>query len=396
MGTLKRQRILIDAIKRVSAEIDVLVYVHHRENDTSEQAAKAAADTLAAVWGGNFHVTLCRRAAPARSDTFWHRYIRPAASFFNQEPYDTFAGPAQIAAFEHCLENAPDYVFIHRLNCMPPALLSKKRLPPVFFDLDDIEHVSLGRSIGQPPLWPGKRLDYLQVPILAATERRAVVRSQTTFVCSEVDRAKLVRRLRVRNVQVILNAAELRERRPLTQRPTFLLLGSYSYPPNRAGADFFLDRVWPLIRAEVPCAEVTIAGPRPEMLRHFPTPPAGASFPGFVHDLDALYDQTRIAICPILSGAGTRVKIIEAAAYGKPIVSTVIGAEGIDLRDDHEILLCDSAEQFAAACIELIRDDARATALGDAARRAIESRYDRRSVVDFLANCLSAGREGKG
>jgi glycosyltransferase involved in cell wall biosynthesis len=90
----------------------------------------------------------------------------------------------------------------------------------------------------------------------------------------------------------------------------------------------------------------------------------------------------------VLYGSGTRVKIVEAAAYGKPVVSTTIGAEGIELRDGEEILLRDDPGSFAEACIRLLTDHALAARVGQRARSAIEERYERRAVVESIKSVI--------
>ena len=103
-----------------------------------------------------------------------------------------------------------------------------------------------------------------------------------------------------------------------------------------------------------------------------------------MNNLDPLYRRVRIVCCPILSGGGTRLKILEAGAYGKAIVSTTVGAEGLDLRDDQGIVLRDGGPAFARVCVELLRDPARCERLGAAAREAVARRYDRRKIVAHI------------
>ena len=94
-------------------------------------------------------------------------------------------------------------------------------------------------------------------------------------------------------------------------------------------------------------------------------------------------------------GGGTRLKIIEAAAYGKVIVSTQVGAEGLDLRDGEEIILRDGARAFAEACIDLLKDLSRCRAMGLAARKAVEPRYDRRHIVSRIKDTIMEGLKGR-
>src|SRR6266700_881188 len=103
---------------------------------------------------------------------------------------------------------------------------------------------------------------------------------------------------------------------------SLLLLATYAYGPNIAAAEFLIREVWPLVREACPDAQLIIAGDKPERIPSFASHPPGVDFTGFVDDLDQLYRRVRIVCCPILAGGGTRVKILEAAAHGKAIVST--------------------------------------------------------------------------
>src|SRR4030095_7177078 len=88
--------------------------------------------------------------------------------------------------------------------------------------------------------------------------------------------------------------------------------------------------------------------------------------------------------CPIRTGGGTRIKVIEAAAYGKPIVSTHVGAEGLEFEDGREILLRDEPQAFADACIELFRDGSLSSSLGQTARAKAIKLYDRQHVIQLI------------
>lgn len=390
-GFHRRQRLLIDAIKATNADIEVLFYVQPELDDRDESLRLEIESRLNDLWEGRFRVTLCTREAirPERI-SWWQRYLLPALSFFRQSAYFSFSGPDQVVAFEDCLSRKPDFIFVHRLMCMPPVFLSRLKLPPVFLDLDDIEHVAFARSIAQPPNWASKRLEYLQLPALMNAERQAIHRCANTFVCSEHDRDKLKKVFRTSKVVAVPNAIALRPQRDsLTDKKSLLLLGDYRYGPNRIGAEFFIEKIWPRIVDIVPEARITIAGVRSDLIRQASAPPQGIDFPGFLPDLDAAYAGARVVVCPILSGGGTRVKIMEAAAYGKPVVATTIGAEGIDLLNDSEIFLRDRPDEYADACIELLQNHAKALETGRRAARAIEIRYDRSAVVSSLAGVLN-------
>ncbi|HEY3167795.1 MAG TPA: glycosyltransferase family 4 protein, partial [Candidatus Binatia bacterium] len=121
----------------------------------------------------------------------------------------------------------------------------------------------------------------------------------------------------------------------------------------------------------------------------FKTPPTGVEFLGFVSDLKALYKKTRLVCCPIQSGGGTRVKILEAASYGVPVVTTQMGAEGLKLAADTEILIRNDAGALAEACRALLIDYNWATSIGAAARERVRTLYCRDAVIDEMKSILT-------
>ena len=161
-------------------------------------------------------------------------------------------------------------------------------------------------------------------------------------------------------------------------------MGSFKYKPNVDAARFLIQDIWPRVREAVPEARLIIAGIFSETVDFFKRSFPGVEFPGFVKDLEALYRRSRVVCAPILSGSGTRVKILEAASYGKPVVSTRLGAEGLGLCDGFEFLQRDGAEAFAAACIELLVEDQLCERLGSNARAVVAKRFQRESVVRLI------------
>jgi glycosyltransferase involved in cell wall biosynthesis len=112
--------------------------------------------------------------------------------------------------------------------------------------------------------------------------------------------------------------------------------------------------------------------------------PENVEYLGYVRDLDGLYANTRVVCCPMLNGGGTRVKLIEAAAYARPMVSTHIGAEGLDFEDGKEILLRDDDESFAEACTILLQDATVRRTMGLAARMRMQELYDADRTADKI------------
>lgn len=379
-GVFKRLEMFVEAFKGMG-ELDFLFYVEPRIDVSAESVARYR-ELLSEHYGTDIGLTLARRQQPAR-DSRWEWYGAGAFDAYRQHQMRWAAGPEQTAEFERALERSPDLLFVHRLEPMGAVRGVSQPLPPTVFDLDDIEHSAFARGIGHPPTWPGKRLYYLQVPALWRAERQAIKTARRTFVCSEKDRAYLTRTMRVEGVTVIPNAVSMPQLAPPAPEPTVMFLGMLNYAPNRNAATLLQQDIWPRVRELVPDAQLIIAGSGAENVPGYPGD-NGVSFTGFVDDLEALYARTRVVCVPIRTGGGTRFKIIEAAAYGRPIVSTTIGAEGLDMRDGEDILLREDPEAIAEALASLLLDDERQRELGLAARRAILKTYERENVIENI------------
>jgi glycosyltransferase involved in cell wall biosynthesis len=154
------------------------------------------------------------------------------------------------------------------------------------------------------------------------------------------------------------------------QRITFL--GGLHWPPNAEGILWFAKHVFPQVRAEVPEAVLTVVGK---------SPPAGLDgegieVTGYVTDLGPYLAETAVFIVPLHAGGGMRVKILDAWSWGLPIVSTTIGAEGIETQHEQNILITDTAPAFAQAVIRVISEPALAQRLSQGGRQAITNKYD--------------------
>ena len=356
-GVYKRLQMFVDAIKKIS-QIDILFYVP-KDMDVSSAFVDKLEHSFAEYWNAEIKLHLCKKFVPNRPEMKWKRYGIGAVRFFKQDGFLDMAGKEQVREFESCLLTRPDIIFVHRLAAMCPLLLTNKTLPPVFLDLDDIEHIALFRSIKHLPQWYRKLLNYAIFPALCWGEYKAIQLADRTFVCSEKDRRYLSKRWHLRGIFTIPNAVNIPERHPISAEPTLLFIGSFFHKPNIDAAEFLIQKIWPYVHKVIPTATLIIAGFPPDKIPSYRLDIRGIRFLGFVEDLENLYRKSRVVCAPILSGSGTRVKIIEAAAYGKPIVSTQIGAEGIQMREGRDILLHDDPKQFAEACVRLLKEKIR-------------------------------------
>ena len=386
----RRLDLFVDALKMAAGSFDALFYVP-AHIDTGPENTRQVEQLLSDRWHTEVKVTLSKKSDVPTPRNTWELYFTPALNFHRIPHYAETSGQDQIKALESCLDKNPPFILAQRLHCMPPLLLTRRKLPPVFFDTTDIEHVAFKRSITMPPHWNRKWMLNLQVPSLISGEKQSMKLAKKTFVCSSIEKSLLTNYVDEHKVEVIPNAVNIPEYQPLTSANQLMILGLYGYAPNKIGAEYFIDKVWGIVYSKMPDAKLIVAGPEPEKIRHFKSPPPGVVFTGFVDSLEELYSSVRVVVCPILSGAGTRVKLVEAAAFGKPIVSTTIGAEGLEFEDGKHALLRDDPESMAEACIAIIQDETLANRLAEASRKLAQENYERsaiaRKIADIFIEC---------
>jgi glycosyltransferase involved in cell wall biosynthesis len=154
-----------------------------------------------------------------------------------------------------------------------------------------------------------------------------------------------------------------------------VFIGAMRYRPNADGAIWFVDRILPLIQRELPNARFSIVGADPPPSVRALTDRAGVAVTGTVDDVRPWLQGAQIVVVPLLSGGGTRLKLLEAFASQRPVVSTRTGAEGIPVRDDRELLLADDPENFARAVIALARTPELRARLTGAAIELVRANY---------------------
>ncbi|MEZ5354218.1 MAG: glycosyltransferase [Bryobacteraceae bacterium] len=189
-------------------------------------------------------------------------------------------------------------------------------------------------------------------------EKIALARKAAVVVMSEKD-AGLVAHPRT---TVIANGVDLDRFRPTPEGAgaRLLFIGSFRHFPNRVALRFLLDEVWPRIREEFPDAELVVVG-GPDPLLHWgertlPEAP-GMRLLGFVADVRPLYEETNVVLAPTLVSAGTNVKVLEAMAMERAVVSTSSGCGGLGLEHGESVWIGDGAEAFAAGIARLLRDE---------------------------------------
>src|SRR3990167_6788510 len=383
-GTYKRIATFIDALKDI-AELDVLFFAPP-DYDYSPSRISELEDSISKLWKTEIKLFLYPMSEFNMDNEVrkWISFGKGIFSFSKQRGRLEFSSQAQVRAVEKCLEFKPDAIFAHRLSSMCPLLLTKMPLPPIFFDLDDIEHIVLNRYIKSRNSIKTKLL-YFLLPALTKGEYNAIKLASRTAVCSDLDQHYLVEKYGLPGVATIPNAVEIPKLEPISPEPNLLFLGSV-YQPNVDAAQYLVNDIWPLVRKRLPQAKLIIAGTSAEKLGLKTIGIPGLEVPGFVDDLADLYRRVRATAVPILIGGGTRFKIIEAAAFGKPTVTTTVGAEGLEFSDGFEIMIKDDPQEFADACIKLLVDSESCTKMGLSARQKAIQLYDRKNIILTIRN----------
>ncbi len=178
------------------------------------------------------------------------------------------------------------------------------------------------------------------------------------------------------DVEVVPNGVDTASFTPSAPGDDVVMTGSFTYVPNIEGARRLAHRIWPLVRRQVPDAKLRLVGMKSDQTLKDLSRTPGVTIAGTVPDIRADLARARVAVAPLDIGGGTRIKILEAFAASRAVVSTRVGAEGLDVRDGENILLRDDDDGFAAAIVRLLRDVAEAKRLGDAGRALALERYD--------------------
>lgn len=165
---------------------------------------------------------------------------------------------------------------------------------------------------------------------------------------------------------------------------TMLFLGSFRHPPNQEGLTWFTQRVLPSVLEKKPRAKLVIVGSEPPARHSLPHLPDNIELRGFVEDVREPLERYAVFVCPILSGSGMRVKLLEAFAAGIPVVSTPLGAEGLAGKDGEICTLADDPADFAQKIVELFDDPEKARKLACRAREQVVATRDMRVLTNKL------------
>ncbi|HKF42388.1 MAG TPA: glycosyltransferase [Thermoanaerobaculia bacterium] len=285
----------------------------------------------------------------------------------------------------------PAWIVAHSYHVAPGGLAAGV---PAWVDFHNVDS-EIWRRLGEEGSGVEAAAARWQAPRVARAESRIASKAAGVSCVSERD-ARALREAGAKDPLEVPNGVDL-DRYAFRPDPpagqTVFFVGDLSWPPNADGIAWFCEEIWPLVARLAPAARVEILGrgAAGRLSRFLRNPPARVSFAGEGGDTRPYWSRASVAIVPLKAGGGTRLKILEAAASGVPVISTRVGAEGLGFEPGSEILLADEPEEFATTVARLLSDPDSRRSLAAAARRRVEATYDWRAAGAVLARALLAG-----
>lgn len=290
----------------------------------------------------------------------------------NRRPFRYLGPPTdELSEWFSRLTKEKNYNVIWISKAVTAVALNWRDKRSTILDGDNIDY-RLNLQLLRSSNWYGAKLiNYLDVAKLAVWERNLHRWFARVVRCSGEDQ----RILPGKNTVVIPNGTDIPQ--DYSRRPgaRMLFVGTLGYEPNRFGVEWFLEKIWPRIRARLPSLQIDIVGSNPGVQIQDQNGKDGVWVHGFVRDLSSFWNHAQLSIAPLLAGSGTRLKILESLAHQVPVVSTKTGAEGIDLGENEGLFRADSEDRFADACVKLVVDECRNRQLGVVGQQAVAAEY---------------------
>jgi glycosyltransferase involved in cell wall biosynthesis len=365
-------------LKALATRHEVTLLSFERKDDTPDEAAPLR-QILRAVHTfpiPSEHSRLALGQAVARSTMTPHPFI--AAKYASQPLRECLRALSRDADLVH-FDMLP--LFAH-VDCVPAGV-------PVVLNAHNVEHLLLEKRVQIESRPLSRRFLANQIARLRNFEQAACRRADAVLACSETDADALRELAPAIDVTVVPNGVDLDGNRPAAAsnggNARMVFVGQMGWFPNRDGVEWFMREVLPRIVAARADAEFVLVG-KADGLEIPESVKTHVRLAGFVPDLRPVVHDAAVYVVPLRAGSGTRLKVLEAMALGKAVVTTHIGSEGIALRDGESALYADDAESFARAVLDLFDNPGRANQLGVAARACAEAHYGWEAIgSDLLA-----------
>jgi sugar transferase (PEP-CTERM/EpsH1 system associated) len=336
--------------------------------------------------------TIPRRDPPKRSPRF---YADTALHLADPLPYAVgkYRSRAYARRFRELVSERPFDLIV--CDFLPPAVNLPARLPaPGVLFTHNVE-AEIWRRHAETATGLAARLLYrAQHRRMLAFEERTLRRFDGVLAVSDADRntfARLYPGAVKRPIEVVATGVDTQFFAPAPSASNgrgLVFTGSMDWLPNEDAMRYFCRDILPLIRAREPEVSLSIVGRAPTPAVQKLAAEHGILVTGRVDDVRPFMKEASVYIVPLRIGGGTRLKIFEAMAMGKAVVSTTVGAEGLPVRNGEHVLLADEPDAFADAVVRLLGDTAARRSLEAAARALVVARYDWSAVAGELEEAL--------
>jgi glycosyltransferase involved in cell wall biosynthesis len=224
-----------------------------------------------------------------------------------------------------------------------------------------------------------KKYLQLQARKLAQWEQSLCASFEVNTVVSELD-SQLLQQIQPKgHYHVVENGVDIHHFTPVTteaEAHSVIFTGWLGWRPNISAMGFLVEKVWPQVKRSFPDARLYLAGKNPpEHVLRWPEKDSSIVVVPDPEDMRPWLARAAVCVCPILEGGGTRLKILDAMAMGKPVVSSTIGCEGLSVTHGENILVADTPQDFAGRLVELFEDENLCRRLGAAGRSLVEREY---------------------
>lgn len=359
-GSEQRSRLFLHALRDL-ADCDVLQLEEGKQTSMQRLAMPDSTSTV------HVHAVVRTDWAP------WRRFV---------------PNPALTRQIEHALgRSLADYAVVVGRYLWPVCQLNMPLDLPVVVDLDDWRY----RRDRQAPGSPVALVKVLRKAYAHWLAARQLHRFAAAFAVSDIDVRELQGRMPV-PVQWLPNMPPVVPHAvsavPASRQLMFV--GSLWYPPNLSAVNWLLSRVWPGVLRRVPDARLLLAGTAPRQVRQAWAQTTGVSAPGFVEDLEAAYAACCGVVAPMLEGAGSNIKVLEAMVHGRPcVVSPLVHAAfAAQLQAGRHYLVAASPQAFTQHLVDLLLRPQEHQDMADCARARVTDVFDpavfARQLVDGL------------
>lgn len=281
------------------------------------------------------------------------------------------------------------YDLIHAETFYMMPNIPKTDIPVILVE-QTIEYLGYQSYASKSKLWPIKPLLNIDILKIKYWEKHYWQSCSHLITMSEDDK-QFIKSIapEVKNIDVVANGVDTQwfdqVKKQLPKDPTVLFVGTFKWLPNSEAVEFLVEKIWPLIRQRISNAKLWIVGNAPtQKVFSYEKLDSTVKVTGGIPDIREAYARAHILLAPVLSGKGTRYKILEAMATGTPAIGTSIALEGLGITPGKQAIVANSAEDMAAAVVKVLSDKNLQKQLAINGKEFVSRNYDWKTISDKL------------